>query len=416
LTDVSTLRWPGRRRWVNCGISGDSAAGALARFEADIAPHRPTQAFVMFGMNDGNRGLYERHLKGTDGNATARSQAIAAHNASMATLVDRLRALGTREIILISPTVYDQYTRHEAGDNLIGYDEALAEMGAAAQALAERTGIGFIDLHTPFREAVQTEAAAGQATYIGEDRVHPLPVGHLLMAVIILEALGTPAGVARTELHADGCAVAENATITDLTITLNRLEWTYAARALPCIASADAWAAAPTPLQAAWRALNCEIVTIRGLAAGAYELTVDGQRVVIATEAEWAAGVDLSGNPRAPQVVQATEVSRLTEARQQLTIAGLRNPTAARMFLKWDCQGLRQRGGVVPEDEIAAARQFIAAGEGNPYILDLYKDLLKYGSAAGQVETAAQLAALDAAIEQAAAIPVRRFVVTKNSD
>jgi len=41
---------------------------------------------------------------------------------------------------------------------------------------------------------------------------------------------------------------------------------------------------------------------------------------------------------------------------------------------------------------------------------------LKYGSAAGQVETAAQLAALDAAIEQAAVIPARRFVVTKNSD
>jgi len=40
---------------------------------------------------------------------------------------------------------------------------------------------------------------------------------------------------------------------------------------------------------------------------------------------------------------------------------------------------------------------------------------LKYGSAVGQVETAAQLAALDAAIEQAAAIPVRRFVVTNKS-
>jgi len=365
----------------------------------------------MFGMNDGNRGLYERHLKGTDGNPAARSQAIAAHSASMATLVDRLRALGTQEIILISPTVYDQYSHLEAGNELAGYDDALAEMGAAARALAERTGISFIDLHTPFREAVRTEVAAGKATYIGDDRVHPLPVGHLLMAVIILEALGTPAGVARTELQADGRTVAENATITDLTITLNRLEWTYAARALPCVAPADAWATAPAILQAAWRALNCEIVTIRGLAAGTYELTVDGQRVVTATAAEWAAGVDLSGNPRAPQVVQATEVSRLTEARQQLTIAGLRNPIAARMFLKWDCQGLRQRGGVVPADEIAAARQFIAAGEGNPYILDLYKDLLKYGSAAGQVETAAQLAALDAAIEQAATIPVRWFMV-----
>ena len=411
MTDVSTLRWPGRRRWVNCGISGNSAAGALEQFATDIAPHRPTQAFVMFGMNDGNYRLYERQLKGTVGNAAARSEAIGVHKASLATLVDRLRALGTRAISLISPTPYDQYSHLEAGNELAGYDDALAEMGAAARALAERTGIGFIDLHTPVREAVRTEAAAGKATYIHNDRMHPLPVGHLLMAVTILEALGTPAGVARTELHADGRAAAENATITDVTITPNRLEWTYAARALPCGAPADAWAAAPAPLQAAWRALNCETVTIRGLAAGDYELTVAGQRVVTATAAEWAAGVDLAGIAHAPQVVQAAAVCRLTEARHQLTISRVRNPTAARMFLKWDCQALRQRGGVVPEDEIAAARQFIAAGEGNPYILELYNDLLKYGSVEGQAETAAQLAALDAAIEQAAAIPVRQFVV-----
>ena len=367
----------------------------------------------MFGMNDGNRSLYERQFTGTAGNAAARAAAIEAHKASMATLVERLRTLGTREIILVSPTVYDQYTRLEAGNDIAAYDDALAEIGDAARTLAERTGIGFIDLHTPFSAAVRTEAAAGQATYISEDRVHPLPVGHLFMAVTILEALGIPAGVARTELRANGRVVAENATITGVMTAANCREWTYAAQALPCVAPADAWAAAPATLQAAWRTLNRETMTIRGLAAGTYELTVDGQPVVAATAAEWATGIDLAGNPRAPQVVQAAAVCRLTEARHQLTIAGLRNPTAARMFLKWDSQALRQRGGVVPEDETAAARQFIEAGEGNPYILGLYRDLLKYGGAAGKAETAMQLAALDAAIEQAAVIPVRRFVVAK---
>jgi len=42
LSDVVTLRDPARRvRWVNAGISGDSAGGAVGRFDRDVAPHRP---------------------------------------------------------------------------------------------------------------------------------------------------------------------------------------------------------------------------------------------------------------------------------------------------------------------------------------------------------------------------------------
>jgi lysophospholipase L1-like esterase len=215
VSDSCTLRWPERRvRWRNCGISGDSAAGALGRFDTDIAPHHPTHAFVLFGMNDGNRSLYT-----SPGNTAARAEAIANHTSNMTQLVARLQALGARQVFLISPTAYDQYTRLETGGEPCGYDDALAEMGDAARTLAMRSGIGFIDLHTCFRAAVQ----AGRARYVSDDRVHPLPVGHFLMAVKILEALELPAQ------GADG---------------------------LPCVVSDEMWAAAPRELQAAWRALN----------------------------------------------------------------------------------------------------------------------------------------------------------------
>ena len=414
VTDVWTLRRPERRvRWVNCGISGDSAGGALERFERDIATHRPTWAFVLFGMNDGNRGLYERRLAGTTDNAAARAKAIEAHVANLCALVARLRGIGTREIILISPTVYDQYTRLEADDNLYGYDDALAEMGEAARALAERTGCGFVDLHAAFLAAVRAEAAIGKATYVGADRVHPPPVGHLLMAVTMLEALGTPKGVTRTEVSVGCGAVAENAVVSGVTSSAGRLEWTCAARSLPCVAPAEAWVAAPAALQAAWRALNRETVAIQGLGAGTYELSVDGQKIAEADAAAWADGVDLAAIPCAPQVMQAAEVCRLTEVRHQLAVARVRNPTAARMFLKWDRYGLQQRGIVLPADEAAAARHLVERGEGNPYILGLYRDLLEHGSAAATAHTAAQLADMDGEIRRASAIPARQYVLSR---
>ena len=52
-------RFPNRPlELANCGISGDSAAGALRRYPWDIAPHRATVATIMLGMNDVTRALY----------------------------------------------------------------------------------------------------------------------------------------------------------------------------------------------------------------------------------------------------------------------------------------------------------------------------------------------------------------------
>ena len=51
-------RFPDREiKMYNCGISGDSAAGACRRFEWDIAVHKPTAATVLLGMNDVGRSL-----------------------------------------------------------------------------------------------------------------------------------------------------------------------------------------------------------------------------------------------------------------------------------------------------------------------------------------------------------------------
>lgn len=93
----------------------------------------------------------------------------------------------------------------------------------------------------------------------------------------------------------------------------------------------------------------------------------------------------------------------------------VRNPAAARMFLGWDRYALRAQGIMLPEDEESAARQMVERGEGNPYVIGLYRDLLEYGRATAQATTVAQLADLDAAIGHAAVIPARLYVMRRRT-
>lgn len=54
-------RFPKRRITISDrGISGDTATGAVARFDQDIAPCKPTVSTIMLGLNDIGRDLYGR--------------------------------------------------------------------------------------------------------------------------------------------------------------------------------------------------------------------------------------------------------------------------------------------------------------------------------------------------------------------
>ena len=47
-----------RLRFVNCGISGDSASGMLGRLNQDVFSNNPTVVTLSAGMNDVGRDLY----------------------------------------------------------------------------------------------------------------------------------------------------------------------------------------------------------------------------------------------------------------------------------------------------------------------------------------------------------------------
>ena len=315
----------------NCGISGDSAAGAVKRYGWDIAPHKPTVATIMLGMNDVSRGLYAMDASGAKVEAQ-RQGAIENHAAKMADLAELLVKDGAK-LIFITPSIYDQ-TGTQKTENLFGVNFALGICGYEARKLASKYNAGVAEFHM----LLSRLNALGQAkdpdyTIIGPDRVHPGAPGHLVMAYAFLKAQGMGRCVSLIEINAsrkelsrhENCSV-EHLQFKDGNIVFNCLE-----KALPFpIEDGAKTALELVPFTAD---LNQELLKVNGLETGDYELLLDGQVVLKRPASEWAQGVNLATVAETPQYKQALQVLTTLKTRADIYSSKLRTFAAVRHFL-----------------------------------------------------------------------------------
>jgi lysophospholipase L1-like esterase len=308
-----TTRFPQMRltTW-NCGFAGDTAAGAVKRYAWDIAAHRPTVATIMLGMNDVDRGLYAEGKSGAEV-AAKRQRAIANHSASMERLAELLSRDGTR-IIFLTPSLFDQ-TGNQRTERLAGVNDALKACGEADRKLAARYAAGLVDFNGPM-EAINKARQSKDAgfTIVGADRVHPGPVGHLVMAYLFLKAQGLSPRVAELEIDAMRKAILrqDNCHVSGLSAQHGDICFTYLAKAIPFpVNAANEKALEIVPFT---DDLNRETLKVFGLAEGTYELSIDGRPVLRTTAAALNSGINLATVRETPQHQQAEEVrSLLTE-------------------------------------------------------------------------------------------------------
>ena len=119
----------------NCGISGDNASGMLARFEEDVMKHKPTHVFLMTGMNDVSRTLYFEG-KASDKTLKQRVNALANYKRNTTLLAEKIIENGIIPILL-TPSIYDQYSKIEKENNL-GCNDALIECSNHIKKLGEK--------------------------------------------------------------------------------------------------------------------------------------------------------------------------------------------------------------------------------------------------------------------------------------
>jgi lysophospholipase L1-like esterase len=293
-------------RFVHSGWGGDRVTGGGGgpvdvRLWRDVLAYNPTVMTVMLGMNDGRYRAFEQPVF---------DEFAAGYRHIVDTAKKQLPGV---RITAIEPSPYDDVTRSPLFEG--GYNQVLLRFSDFLKQLAGEEKLGLADLNGPvvamLAKAKDLDAAA--AARLIPDRVHPGPGGHLIMAEALLKAWNAPATVSDVEIDAGRKEAARqvNARVTDLRFG-KAITWTEMEEALPMPFDArDAGVALAVRASDFVEALDREPLAVRGLPAGTYTLSIDGEAVGHFTAEQLAGGVNLAVLPT-PMARQAAEVHGLT--------------------------------------------------------------------------------------------------------
>lgn len=325
-------RYPGNAlKVINCGVGGDTARGALRRLGWDCLDHKPSVVSVMLGMNDVNRNLYDASNAPSAGLEGLKADADSAYRTNMASLTSMITNSGAR-LILITPSIFDD-TGELKATNKPGCAAALTRYANEVKALASQRGASVVDFNGPMtviNASIQKTNPAG--TIVGADRVHPGPVGHFVMAYEFLKAQKPRTRVSLIGVDAstgkpDGC---EECDVSAIKTAPDELSFTCLEKALPYPVSEEIKPA--LGLVPFMDEFNGEILKVKGLKAGSYQLSVDDIPIRSYSAENLAAGVNLSPE-QTPQSNQAFRVEEILK--KKWDAAGKLRNIAAFEYAVW---------------------------------------------------------------------------------
>ncbi|MCX6908561.1 MAG: SGNH/GDSL hydrolase family protein [Verrucomicrobia bacterium] len=317
IADYYLTRFPERTiRFVNAGRSGDSAGGSLKRLQEDVIARKPTSVTIMFGMNDVNRGAYVANPD--DKKKSAQQQALNGYKANMETVVGRIRAeAGNPKLLFITPSPFDQTVVLDKDNNQPGCNDGLGRCAEIVRELAAKNNGTVVDFHGPMTALnLEQQKKDPKWTIVGADRVHPGPPGHLMMTWLFLKTQGAPSVVSKVAVDAAAGRAVENinAEVTAITKKNGGVSFTLLEKALPFpIDPAAKPMLALLPIE---KDLNQEILSVRRLASGNYELKIDGTAVGRYSAQDLERGINLAFNEATPQFKQAQTVAKINAQRR----------------------------------------------------------------------------------------------------
>lgn len=300
--------------WTQSGVGGDKVSGGWAgpidlRIQRDVLPYHPTVMTIMLGMNDGYYRPPNPAIQRTyeDGYKSMVSTILAG-------------APGVR-LTLLGPSPYDDVTRPT-----MHYNEVMQAYSAFDRTEADAVHQSYIDLNAPVVGVLQKVGSAHPdlAGRLILDRVHPGEGVHWVMAAAVLKGWHAPSLVSSITIDAHGVKAADvqNASVTDVKRDkkTETLEWAAIENALPLpLPSADTDPITNLAIDAGGieAALDQEMLTVTGLAAGNYALTIDDQPVTNLTAEALSHGVNLA-RLATPMLRQSQTLAWETEHRNEL--------------------------------------------------------------------------------------------------
>ncbi|HEY0009916.1 MAG TPA: SGNH/GDSL hydrolase family protein [Tepidisphaeraceae bacterium] len=173
-----TLCQPTPVKVMQFGWSGEASNGFLNRMESDVLRYKPTLATTCYGMNDG------RYRAIDDATRTQ-------YRENTTNIVEKFQKAGAR-VIVGSPGAVDTVTFNRDKPHMAPmYNNTLSVFRDEAQAVADKTGQGFADVHQAMLQVMTAakEKLGPDYPVAGGDGVHPGPNGQLVMAYAFLKAM-----------------------------------------------------------------------------------------------------------------------------------------------------------------------------------------------------------------------------------
>ncbi len=293
--------------WGGDRVTGGGGGNLETRLQRDVFDQKPTVLTTMLGMNDGRYRAYDPAIFDEFAQGYARLVALV-----------QARQPACR-ITLIRPSTYDDVTRPPLFEG--GYNQVLVKYGDYLAQLGKDRHCDVADLNTLLVRTLEAAQAQNPtlAQQILPDRVHPQPSGHVVMAQALLDAWRAPSLVSNTVLDTNprNVIVTENTNVTDLaveeSISWNQLDW-----ALPMpLNLRDPATAMAQKLSGFTPRLNRHLLTVHGLAASQWQLSIDQQPIARFNSAQLQEGINLAEHDT-PMMRQARRVHDLTLKRTRI--------------------------------------------------------------------------------------------------
>jgi lysophospholipase L1-like esterase len=292
--------------FVHSGVGGDRVTGGWAgeidlRLNRDVFAYKPTVMTIMLGMNDGGYRSFDEGLFST-------------YKTGYHHILDSVKSrFPEMKLTLIQPSPFDDITRSPDFEG--GYNSVLVRYGQLVKEFAEEEKQTVADMNSPLVAALAKAKATNEelSKKIIEDRVHPGPAGHLLMAAALLKAWKATPIVTAVEIDAARMKVARqtNTEVAELGGPENP-GWSQLDKALPMpLDLKDEVTQLALRSSDFLETLDQQTLKVTGLKTSRYQLRIDGVEVGLFSNEQLAAGINLAELPT-PMLKQALEVHELT--------------------------------------------------------------------------------------------------------
>ena len=306
----------------NAGIGGDAVNQIYDRFDADVFAKKPNVITLTWGMND--TGYFEWFRK--DAQDFMDKRLVEQTYKNYALLEDKLKQRPDIRKIIILGSPYDETTKSNP-KNLYPKKSAQFQKVIDFQAASAKTnGWGVVDFFHPMTAINQREQAKDSLfSLTPNDRIHPDNDGHLVMAYLFLKTQGLAnKPVADIGINAKSKKIfkAENCRILAVTGSADSISFNYLANSLPYPIDTipRSWGNRKKQSEALklvpfTQEFNREILTVKGLKGGNYNLLIDGELMGNMTDQQLAAGINLAEITNTPEYQQAVQIRELNEER-----------------------------------------------------------------------------------------------------